>query len=125
MSGTADLHTVFLRDADGIAARHGALLQPDWGRRLPMLLGIGGALAVLIYGMVALGFSPSLFIDGMGNLGFIIGLISSWYGFTATDGSEGVGRAATQSVVASSLAIILADVILVKAIFFLFPGGAI
>jgi len=57
--------------------------------------------------------------------GFIIGLISSWYGFTATDGSEGVGRAATQSVVASSLAIILADVILVKAIFFIFPGGAI
>jgi phospholipid/cholesterol/gamma-HCH transport system permease protein len=57
--------------------------------------------------------------------GFIIGLISSWYGFTATDGSEGVGRAATQSVVTSSLAIILADVILVKAIFFLFPGGAI
>jgi phospholipid/cholesterol/gamma-HCH transport system permease protein len=57
--------------------------------------------------------------------GFLIGVISSWYGFTATDGSEGVGRAATQSVVASSLAIILADVILVKAIFFLFPGGAI
>jgi phospholipid/cholesterol/gamma-HCH transport system permease protein len=57
--------------------------------------------------------------------GFLIALISCWYGYTAEDGSVGVGRAATSSVVASSLLIILADVILVKAIFFLFPGSAI
>ena len=111
MSGTADLHTVFLRDADGIAARHGALLQPDWGRRLPMLLGIGGALAVLIYGMVALGFSPSLFIDGMGNLGFIIGLMippnpESWARVVFYLGqlAETVGIAFLGTMIAAGLA---------------------
>jgi phospholipid/cholesterol/gamma-HCH transport system permease protein len=57
--------------------------------------------------------------------GFIIGLASSWFGYNAIDGSLGVGRAATNSVVVSSLLIILTDVILVKAIFFLFPDSAI
>jgi phospholipid/cholesterol/gamma-HCH transport system permease protein len=57
--------------------------------------------------------------------GFIIGLVSSWYGYNAKDGSAGVGRAATNSVVTSSLLIIIADVLLVKAIFFLFPGSAV
>jgi phospholipid/cholesterol/gamma-HCH transport system permease protein len=57
--------------------------------------------------------------------GFIIGLISSWYGYTASEDSAGVGRASTSSVVTSSVLIILADVILVKSIFFLFPGSAI
>jgi phospholipid/cholesterol/gamma-HCH transport system permease protein len=57
--------------------------------------------------------------------GFIIALVSSWYGYTAKGGSVGVGRAATSSVVTSSLLIIIADVILVKAIFFLFPGSAV
>ena len=57
--------------------------------------------------------------------GFIIALVSSWFGYTAINGSVGVGRAATNSVVASSLLIIMTDVILVKAIFFLFPDTAI
>jgi phospholipid/cholesterol/gamma-HCH transport system permease protein len=57
--------------------------------------------------------------------GFIIALVSCWYGYTAKDGSTGVGRAATSSVVTSSLLIIVADVVLVKAIFFLFPGSAV
>ena len=57
--------------------------------------------------------------------GAVIGLISSYLGYTTDEGSEGVGRAATNSVVISSLAIILIDVVLVKAIFFLFPEGAI
>jgi len=57
--------------------------------------------------------------------GFIIALVSSWFGYNATDGSLGVGRAATNSVVVSSLLIILTDIILVKAIFFLFPDTAV
>jgi phospholipid/cholesterol/gamma-HCH transport system permease protein len=57
--------------------------------------------------------------------GAVIGLISSYLGYTTDEGSQGVGRAATNSVVISSLAIILIDVVLVKAIFFLFPEGAI
>ena len=57
--------------------------------------------------------------------GFLVGLISSYYGYTTDQGSAGVGRAATRSVVLSSLAIILADVFLVKIIFFLFPNSAL
>jgi len=57
--------------------------------------------------------------------GAVIGLISSYLGYTTDEGAEGVGRAATNSVVISSLAIILIDVVLVKAIFFLFPETAI
>jgi phospholipid/cholesterol/gamma-HCH transport system permease protein len=40
-------------------------------------------------------------------------------------GAAGVGRAATNSVVVSSLLVILADVILVKCIFFAFPETAL
>lgn len=57
--------------------------------------------------------------------GAVIGLISCYLGYTTNEGAEGVGRAATNSVVISSLAIILIDVVLVKAIFFLFPDTAI
>src|ERR1700727_1426681 len=57
--------------------------------------------------------------------GAVIGLISSYLGYTTDEGPEGVGRAATKSVVLSSLAIILIDVVRVKAIFFLFPETAI
>ena len=57
--------------------------------------------------------------------GFIIGTVSCFYGYTMNEGSEGVRRAATNSVVVSSLLIILSDVILVKLIFFIFPDQAI
>lgn len=57
--------------------------------------------------------------------GFIIGLVSSYFGYTTNEGSSGVGRASTNSVVVSSLLIILADVLLVKLIFFVFPDTAI
>jgi phospholipid/cholesterol/gamma-HCH transport system permease protein len=57
--------------------------------------------------------------------GGVIGLISSYLGYTTDEGAAGVGRAATNSVVVSSLAIILIDIVLVKAIFFLFPETAI
>jgi phospholipid/cholesterol/gamma-HCH transport system permease protein len=57
--------------------------------------------------------------------GFIIGSISSYFGFTTDKGAKGVGEAATNSVVISSLLIILADVLLIKVIFFLFPDTAI
>ena len=57
--------------------------------------------------------------------GFLIGVVSCYYGYTTDEGSIGVGRAATHSVVVSSLMIILADVVLVKLIFFLFPDTAI
>lgn len=57
--------------------------------------------------------------------GLIIGTVSSFYGYTTNEGARGVGKAATNSVVVSSLLIILADVILIKCIFFAFPDSAL
>jgi phospholipid/cholesterol/gamma-HCH transport system permease protein len=57
--------------------------------------------------------------------GFIIGTVSTYFGYTTNRGAQGVGWAATNSVVVSSLLIILADVILIKGIFFIFPEGAL
>ncbi len=54
--------------------------------------------------------------------GLIIGLIASFQGMRAHGGTEGVGRAATQSVVLCSLFVILADVILVRLIVLFFPS---
>jgi phospholipid/cholesterol/gamma-HCH transport system permease protein len=52
--------------------------------------------------------------------GLIIGVISCFQGMRTRGGTEGVGRAATSSVVLSSLFIILADVILVRLIVMFF-----
>jgi phospholipid/cholesterol/gamma-HCH transport system permease protein len=57
--------------------------------------------------------------------GFVIGTISSFLGYTTNEGTQGVGRAATRSVVVSSLLIILLDVLLIKFIFFVFPESAL
>ena len=54
--------------------------------------------------------------------GFLIGSTSAYLGYNATGGAEGVGRAATRSVVLSSIFLIVFNVILVKFIFFLYPG---
>jgi phospholipid/cholesterol/gamma-HCH transport system permease protein len=53
--------------------------------------------------------------------GLIIGLVACFQGMRTQGGTEGVGRAATSSVVLSSLFVILADVILVKLILIFFP----
>ncbi len=52
--------------------------------------------------------------------GLIIGLVSCFEGMRTVGGAEGVGRAATNSVVLSSLFVILADVVLVKLILVFF-----
>jgi phospholipid/cholesterol/gamma-HCH transport system permease protein len=56
--------------------------------------------------------------------GFIIATISSYLGFTTESGTEGVGRASTRAVVLSSILIIVANVVLVRLIFFIFPQAA-
>jgi phospholipid/cholesterol/gamma-HCH transport system permease protein len=52
--------------------------------------------------------------------GLVIGLISCFQGMRTRGGAEGVGRAATNSVVLASLFVILADVVLVKFILVVF-----
>jgi phospholipid/cholesterol/gamma-HCH transport system permease protein len=64
-------------------------------------------------------FAPPTFKTAV--FGFIIGTISSFFGYTTNEGADGVGRAATNSVVVSSLLIILTDVILVRIIFLIWP----
>jgi phospholipid/cholesterol/gamma-HCH transport system permease protein len=56
--------------------------------------------------------------------GLIIGTVGCYLGFTTTQGTEGVGRASTRSVVFSSLLIIVVNVLLVRLILLLFPARA-
>jgi len=53
--------------------------------------------------------------------GFIVGLVGSYLGFNAKNGTEGVGRASTTSVVIASLLILIFDMILVKLTLWLWP----
>jgi phospholipid/cholesterol/gamma-HCH transport system permease protein len=54
--------------------------------------------------------------------GFIIGTVSTYLGYNTSGGTAGVGQASTRSVVFSSILVILSNVVLVKTIFFMFPG---
>jgi phospholipid/cholesterol/gamma-HCH transport system permease protein len=54
--------------------------------------------------------------------GLLIGTISCFLGYTASQGATGVGRASTRSVVFSSLVLILFNIILVKLTMFWFPS---
>lgn len=53
--------------------------------------------------------------------GFAIAIVGAYKGFTATSGTEGVGRATTSAVVLASLWIIFIDMILVKITVTYFP----
>jgi phospholipid/cholesterol/gamma-HCH transport system permease protein len=48
--------------------------------------------------------------------GLLVGLTGCYLGLTAREGSDGVGRAATDSVVACTLLVLAADVFLVGLI---------
>ena len=54
--------------------------------------------------------------------GFIIAVTASYLGINTSQGTEGVGRAATRSVVTASILLIASNVILVQFIFFVFPA---
>ena len=56
--------------------------------------------------------------------GFMIATVSSYFGYFSKGGTAGVGQASTRSVVFSSILVIVANVIVVKTIFFFFPGAA-
>lgn len=55
--------------------------------------------------------------------GFLIGSVSSYLGYHTSGGTAGVGQASTRSVVLTSILLIVSNVVLVKAIFFLFPSA--
>lgn len=105
---------------------------------LTTLLDFAGLLGGMASDLLALHMSVRLFLnDAFGTMGwsdyippiaktvvfgFIIGTLSCYLGYTATQGAAGVGRASKRSVVFSSLLVILADAVLVKSILFWYPG---
>jgi phospholipid/cholesterol/gamma-HCH transport system permease protein len=82
---------------------------------------------VTLHQFINAGFSGADFNDFLpptfktAVFGLIIGLIACFQGMRTQGGAAGVGRAATSSVVLSSLFVILADVVLVKLIILFFP----
>jgi phospholipid/cholesterol/gamma-HCH transport system permease protein len=82
---------------------------------------------VSLHQFITTGFSGADFNDFLpptlktAVFGLIIGLIACFQGMRTQGGAAGVGRAATSSVVLSSLFVILADVVLVKLIIIFFP----
>jgi phospholipid/cholesterol/gamma-HCH transport system permease protein len=66
------------------------------------------ATQVLDYGDVFMGLVKPLVF------GFIIATIGCFYGLRVRGGTQGVGRATTQAVVASSVLIIIADLFVTK-----------
>jgi phospholipid/cholesterol/gamma-HCH transport system permease protein len=54
--------------------------------------------------------------------GYIVGLVGAYKGYTATNGTEGVGKASTSAVVVSSLLILIFDMVLVKLTLWLWPA---
>ncbi len=74
MSG-AQLHETFLRDADGVAARHGAVFAITWRHRAIGALPWLAALALLGFAMWRQGFGVSMLLQGVANLGWIVGLM--------------------------------------------------
>ena len=54
--------------------------------------------------------------------GFIIATVASYLGVNTTRGTEGVGLASTRAVVYSSILLIVANVVLVRLIFFFYPA---
>ncbi|MGQ0734101.1 MAG: MlaE family ABC transporter permease [Acidobacteriota bacterium] len=54
--------------------------------------------------------------------GFIIATVASYLGVNTSRGTEGVGQASTRAVVTSSILLIVANVILVRIIFFFYPA---
>jgi phospholipid/cholesterol/gamma-HCH transport system permease protein len=54
--------------------------------------------------------------------GFIIATVASYLGVNTTRGTEGVGQASTRSVVLASMLLIVANVLLVRMIFFFYPA---
>lgn len=107
---------------------------------LTTLMNFAGILGGFLAETAATGMSLGLYFDRAFSLidmtdyvpatlkttvfGFIIAAISSYLGFTTESGTEGVGRASTAAVVLSSILIILANVLLVRLIFFVFPQAA-
>jgi phospholipid/cholesterol/gamma-HCH transport system permease protein len=92
----------------GGAAISTVLYQIDWHQYWST------AWQILVFQDVFMGLvKPVLF-------GFIIATIGCYYGLTARGGTQGVGRATTQAVVASSVLILVVDLLVTKLLMTIF-----
>lgn len=69
----------------------------------------------LVFEDVFMGLSKPLFF------GFIIATVGCFYGMNAKGGTQGVGRATTQAVVAASVLILAVDLFLTRLLMIVFP----
>jgi len=107
---------------------------------LPCLTILGDAIGMLggfLIGSLGLGIPPALYIQEAFNalvpkdivtgiiksvvFAFLIGLNATHQGLSVEGGAEGVGKATTQSVVFSIIAIIVADCVCTTLFFYVFP----
>ncbi len=109
---------------------------------MPLLTTIANSLGLLggfIIGVVQEGISPRFYahttleflsfadyVPGLlkaGVFGFIIAVVACYQGFHTTGGTEGVGRSTTTAVMATSLLVMIADVILTRILIMVFGFG--
>jgi phospholipid/cholesterol/gamma-HCH transport system permease protein len=87
---------------------------------------LDGVFNTLAQGGFVLKFVPKDFISGLFKpfvFGGIIALTASYYGLNTKGGTEGVGEAATRSVVACSVLILAVDYFLTQLLLVLLPPG--
>jgi len=101
-----------------LAADAGGLLTGWFAQTLVEQLSFHQFIENGFHGATFNAFLPPTFKTAV--YGLIIGLIACFEGMRTRGGAEGVGRAATNSVVIASLFVILADVVLVKFILVVF-----
>jgi phosphonate transport system permease protein len=76
MSGARPAIGIALRaDAPAVAARHSAVLRPDWRGIATAIAAVVGIFGALVGSLAWLGFSPAKLFAGLGQLGFIIGFM--------------------------------------------------
>jgi phospholipid/cholesterol/gamma-HCH transport system permease protein len=110
------------------------LVVPRWlacifgGIVLTILANLTCIYCAMVVSKIYLGFTEGLFVSAMGRFvqfrdlinacikgacfGAVIPMVSCFYGFRCIAGAEGVGTATTNSVVTSSIAIIIIDFVL-------------
>lgn len=97
-----------------LLALFGSFLVQNVEARMSMELFVNSVTASVTFADYIPGILKSIFF------GFTIGLVGCYEGFHSTGGTEGVGKSATDAAVASSLLIIVLDVIFVKVFLILF-----
>ena len=112
-----------LADVIGIA---GGLLIAVFRIGVPADSYLDGVFNTLAQGGFVLQFIPKDFITGLLKpfiFGAIIALTASFYGLNTQGGTEGVGEAATRSVVACSVLILATDYFLTQFLLVVLPPG--